>query len=139
MNQSIKTDIINIGEIELGTGKTFTVNYSLELPRPPVTDSKDSKEPVVININYDPFRKYEKRTVVKQPFHSLRCPKCNGQIYVIEYDDDESACASCSECGEFYHAALKSGHTLRIGRFVIGTGMVFTSLTWDEPVFAKED
>jgi Zn ribbon nucleic-acid-binding protein len=133
MNQSIKTDIIDLGEIELGAGKTFTVDYTVESPKAPISDSSDSKEPIEFNIDWNPLQKYEKTTVSKRPFRSLRCPQCNGQIYVVEYDDDESALVKCSECGEFYHATLKSGHALRIGRFIIGTGNIFTSLTWDEP------
>jgi ribosomal protein S27E len=97
----------------------------------------EPEKPVEFNIDYDPFRKYEERTVVKQSFRSLRCPKCGEELYVVEYYDDGEAFVSCTGCSEYYYATVKQGRTLKIGRFIIGTGVVFTSLRWEEPVSMK--
>jgi len=133
-SRSIESDIITTGKINFVLGERLIVNCSLETPQPPVSDSK---EPLTVNIDWEPFRKKVEKTVAKKRFRTLKCPECGGEIYVVEYYDDKEAFVSCGSCSEYYHAAVKQGHTLKIGRFIIGTSVVIKSLIWD--TYLKEE
>jgi len=126
-----RNDLIAVGEITIPLNqKTFVVNFTVS-PIGQGDISTEPGEPLVVNIEWEPLRKKVERTVVGKRFRTMRCPECDGELYVVEYYDDEEAFVSCSSCSEYYHAAIKQGHTLKIGRFIIGTSVIIKSLTWD--------
>jgi hypothetical protein len=136
-NEISNTSVISVGEITIPPNqKTFVVNFTVS-PIGQGDISAEPGEPIEVNIEWEPLRKTVEKTVVGKRFRTMRCPECDGELYVVEYYDDEEAFVSCSDCSEYYHALVKQGHSLKIGRFIIGTSVIIKSLTWD--AYLKED